>query len=150
METAARRTDHPPIIAVTAHVTADGGPSMLASGFDDVIYKPVNAPELLGKIGKCLGAQYEYRGPDALGGEDADRSPIVLTPDDLSVVPQEWLREFSRALRRGRSVQMLALIDRLPPERADVGRVLAELVRADAFDTLIAVTEGVYKDRSHG
>jgi hypothetical protein len=82
-----------------------------------VIYKPVNAPELFDKIGKYLGVRYEYRALDVLGGDAAERYPVALTPDDLSVLPVEWLREFSRTLRRGRSPQLLALIDRLPPGR---------------------------------
>jgi CheY-like chemotaxis protein len=141
MGNAAGRTDKTPVIAVTAHVMADGGPSVLTSGFDDVIYKPVNAPELFYKIGRHLGVQYAYRSPDALDGHVDERHP-ALAPDDLAVLPVEWLREFSWALRRGRSAHLLALVDRLPPEGAAAGRALAGLVRVHAFDTLMAVTDG--------
>ncbi len=138
-----------PVIAVTAHVTAEGGPSVLAAGFDDVIYKPVDAPELFDKLGKHLGVHYEHRVPEAPGRGGAEPKP-PLDRDDLSAVPAEWMREFSRMLRRGRPAPLLALIDQLPPECAAVARHLADLVRVHAFDKLIAVTEGVAGDRSNG
>jgi hypothetical protein len=74
----------------------------------------------------------------------------ITAPGNLSVLSAKWLREFCGMVRRGRSAQLLALIDRLPPEGGAVDRALAELVRVHAFDERMAVTEEAFKDGSHG
>ncbi len=65
-------------------------------------------------------------------------------------MPKERLREFSQAFKRGRMVQLLTLIDRLPPEGSGVGRFRADAVRVQAFDSLMVVTDRAFTDRLHG
>jgi hypothetical protein len=83
--------------------------------------------------------------------EEADRGleRDPVTPGDLSLLPVELLREFSRMLRRGRSVQLIELIERFPPDQADLARTLGELVRIHQFDKLLALAEGALKENSN-
>jgi hypothetical protein len=62
----------------------------------------------------------------------------------------EWLREFFRMLRRGRSSQLLELIGRISPEHADLAETLAEMVHVYRFHDLMVATEGALQETSSG
>jgi len=139
-----------PVIAVTAHATADSGREVLEAGFDDVIHKPFDAAELLEKIGKHLGAHYVLHPADAAIEERAARGTEAVTPAALAALPAAWLDDFSRALRRGRPAELRTLIDRIRPAHASLAETLAGLLRIHAFDTLLAATEAALKGDVHG
>jgi CheY-like chemotaxis protein len=141
---------HTPVIAVTAHITADGGPSVLGAGFDDVAYKPFDATELLDKIGKQLGARHVSHPPGVSLGRSGARGAAAVTPAAMTGLPAEWMEEFAGALRRGRPAELLRLIDRIRPAHAALAGALAGLVRIHEFETLLALTEGARKEASHG
>jgi PAS domain S-box-containing protein len=140
---------HTPIIALTAGALEDGA-SVLASGlFDDFLRKPFDAEEVYHNIGKHLGAQFAYHlsgFPEK--GERKIEDTTRIAAADLSRLGADWLRLFFQDLRKGRSAQLLGLIDQIPPEHADLSRTLAELVRTHRFDTLIAATEEALKQGS--
>ena len=144
------KPDHLPIMALTAHVMPDGGPSVLTVGFDDVIYKPFDAAELLDKIGRQLGVHYAPEPSCASVGGGPGRDAAAVTPADLVALPAGWVEEFSKALRRGRSAELLRLIDQVRPAHADLAEALAGLVRIHEYDTLMAVTEETRKEAPHG
>jgi CheY-like chemotaxis protein len=150
-----RRTEdgreiHTPIIAVSAGAITDGSLSDLSSVFDDVVRKPFEAAKLFEKIGAALGAEYVYQASGSPAGSgDEDRAALALQPVDLGVLSAEWLEEFSRTLRRGWATQLLKLVDQIPPEHAELARVLADLVRIHAYDKLIAVTRGALEEPSY-
>jgi PAS domain S-box-containing protein len=140
---------HTPIIALTAHVLGDKE-SFSPGVFDDLVYKPFRETEIFGKLEKHLGVQFVYQpSVESVAGADKGREKEV-TPADLAVLPVEWLREFFQVLRRGRSAQLIKLINRISPEQADLAETLAELVRVYRFDHLIAATEGALKEASNG
>jgi hypothetical protein len=107
--------------------------------------------ELFDKLGKHLGVQYVYQASGESGGqEESLQVATALTPAALANLPTEWLEQFSRTLRTGRSAPLLRLLDQMPPENADLARSLAELVRIHEFDQLIALTKAAREECSHG
>ena len=100
---------------------------------------------------KHLGVQFVYR-PSVGSAVDVEntRDTVVLTPADLFILSADWLNEFYRVLRKGRSAELLKLIDQIRPEHDDLGGTLAGLVRIHRFDKLIAVTEGALRENSNG
>ena len=125
---------------------------LFRSMFDEVVRKPFSATELLEKIGELVGVEY-VRHDDAplLDGDGATPGVAAsLVSEDLSVLPADWLREFSRALRRGRSAPLLDAIERIRPDHVDLARGLTELVRIHAYDRLMALTELTREGSSHG
>jgi CheY-like chemotaxis protein len=142
---------HTPIIALTAGVMENKGFSSHSEVFDDWVYKPYRETEIFDMLEKHLGAQFIYRppvGPAAEAGQGRVKNEV--TPADLSPLAAGWIEAFSQSLRRGRSAQLLSMIDQIPPEHADLARTLAELVRIHRFDKLIAATEGALKENSNG
>jgi len=150
MRTEGGQETHTLVVAVTADATSAGGPSVLGAGFDDVVYKPFSASELLEKIGRQLGARYVPHPSGACVGERVARGAAAVVPADMAVLPAERIEELSRALRRGQPAELLTLIDRIRPAHADLAGALARLVRIREFHTLLAVTEGARKEASHG
>ena len=134
---------HTPIIALTAGVMENEESSSHSPVFDDWVYKPFRETEIFEKLEKHLGVQFVYQ-PSVGSAAEADkgREKDAVTPADLAVLPVEWLKEFFQTLKKGRSAQMIDLIDRIPPEHADLAGALAELVRIHQFDKLIPADPG--------
>jgi CheY-like chemotaxis protein len=142
---------HTPIIAWTAGVMEDKGSSPLSWVFDDWVYKPFRETEVFDKIEKHLGVQFVYRPSDS-STVTPDHTPdkAALTPAALSILPADWLEEFFRTMKKGRSKQLNDQIDQIRTEHADLARALAELVRIHQFDKLIALTQGALKEKGNG
>jgi len=142
---------HTPIIALTAGAMEGGSPPSLSQVFDGLVYKPFRESEIFDELEKHLGVQFVCHSSvkSAVDAENVSDT-AVLTPAGLSILPENWLREFSRTLRKGRSMQLINLIDQISPDHADLAGALAGLVRIHQFDKLIAVTEGTLKEKSNG
>jgi CheY-like chemotaxis protein len=140
---------HTPIIALTAGVMENQSASPLSWVFDDWVYKPFREAEIFDKLEKHLGAQFVYQPSAESAAADRSREKGV-TPADLAVLPVEWLKEFFRMLRRGRSAPLNDLINRISAEHADLAKTLAELVHVYRFSDLMVATEGALKEASDG
>jgi CheY-like chemotaxis protein len=142
---------HIPIIALTAGVMEDKGTSVLPGVFDDTVYKPFRETELFEKIENHLGVRFTYQ-PSVSSSmrQDPVRDDIALTPGDLSMLPVDWLNEFFQVLKKGRSAQLLTLIEQIRPDHADLARALAEWVHIHRFDKLIHITREALKETSNG
>ncbi len=142
---------HTPLIAMTASVLDMERPSDGLAIFDDWMRKPVSATELFDKLGKHLGVQYVFQASSVPEGKpESLLDATALAPDALARLPREWLEQFSRTLRMGRSAQLLTLLDQIPPEQAELARALAALVRTHEFDQLLALTTAAREESFHG
>jgi len=142
---------HTPIIALTAGVMEDTGSASLSRVFDDWVYKPFREAEVFDKIEKHRGVQFVYQ-PSASSAVKADnrQDKPALTPADLSILPADWLKEFFQTMEKGRSAQLLNLIDQIRPEHADLARALAEMVRIHQYEKLIPLTREALKEDMNG
>jgi CheY-like chemotaxis protein len=153
---AARRTDggqgtHTPIIAFTAGVMENKESSPLAGVFDDWVYKPFQEEEIFAKLERHLGVQFVYQPAVRSAVEqDQTREKAALTPADLSVLPVDWLKEFFETMQKGRSTQLLNMIEQVPPAHAEMAQALAELVRVHQFDRLIPLVREALKENADG
>jgi two-component system sensor histidine kinase/response regulator len=142
---------HIPIIALTAGVMGDERLSSHSEVFDGWVYKPFREAEIFEMLERHLGVQFVYQ-PFMGSAIDVDqiRDTKALTPADLSILSADWLNEFYRVLRKGRSGELYKLIDQIEPEHGELAGTLAGLVRIHRFDKLIAVTEGALKENANG
>ncbi|HSR13460.1 MAG TPA: ATP-binding protein, partial [Thermodesulfobacteriota bacterium] len=142
---------HVPIIAFTAGVMENAGVTPPPGLFDDWVYKPFREEEVFERLEKHLGVQFVYRDTGGQGrGEKKTRDKAPLTPADLELLPAEWLKEFFKTARKGRSRELLKMIDGIRPEHGNVAQDLAELVRVHQFDRLISLCEATPKEHSNG
>jgi signal transduction histidine kinase/CheY-like chemotaxis protein len=138
-----------PIIAFTAGVMENKESSLFGEVFDDWVYKPFREEEIFAKLEKHLGVQFVY--PPSVGSVPAKvPEENELTPADLAVLPVEWLEEFSRTLRKGRSAELMKLVERISRDHADLAGNLAELVRVHQFDRLIPLIRETLKENTDG
>jgi hypothetical protein len=125
--------------------------SSFARVFDDWVYKPFREEEIFAKLEKHLRVQFVYQ-PAALPATqgEAPEDRAALTPADLSKLPADWLEEFSRMLKKGRSKQLFTLIDQIHSVHGKVARLLGDLVRTDEFERLIPLFEEALKEKANG
>ncbi len=131
---------HTPIIALTAGIKENKDSSPLSWVFDDWVYKPFREAELFEKVEKHLRAEFVYQASPAPQEKDLGLG-AGLKRGDLARLSADWLRRFVQALRRGRTPQMLDLIQELGAEYGDVEAGLRGMIQRYRFDTLIALTE---------
>jgi PAS domain S-box-containing protein len=141
---------HTPIIALTAGVMEDERPSSHSEVFDGWVYKPFRETEVFEQLEKHLGVQFVYQPSVRSAGDGSTlRDKSAFTPADLATLPADWLKEFFRALKKGRSTPLFHMIDQIRPEHGALAESLAEWVRIYRFDKLIAVTAEVLKENSN-
>ena len=89
------------ILALTASVLKEEYSHVLSSGCDDFLPKPFRIAELLGKLAKHLEVEYLYRELDASNSSPnsvrGNSKTAKLTPEDLSIMPSEWLEQINQA-----------------------------------------------------
>jgi len=142
---------HTPIIAFTAGAMENKESSPSGGVFDDWVYKPFREEEIFGKLEKHLGVKFVYQAADSSGTmEKAPREREVTTSLELSKLPADWLEEFSRKLKAGRSKQLLALINQIHPGQTEVAQRLRDLLRTHDFERLIPLFEAALKEKANG
>jgi len=139
-----------PILALTAGVMENRESSALAGVFDDWVYKPFREKEIFDKLEKHLQVRFISQSatlPAVQGGAPGDGAPF--TSADLSVLPAEWLGEFSRMLQTGWSRRLIDLIGRIPSEQSELAGALTDLVHGHQYDRLISMTQEALKEKAH-
>lgn len=142
---------HIPIIAFTAGVMENRESSPSAGVFDDWVYKPFREEVIFAKLEKHLGVTFLYQpagSPAAKPEAREDRE--VLTPAEVSKLPADWLEEFSRKLKTGRSKQLFTLISQIHPAQENIARLLRDLVHTHEFERLIPLFEKARKEKANG
>jgi hypothetical protein len=125
--------------------------SSFAGVFDDWVCKPFREEEIFAKFERHLGVQFVYQPAGfPAAQEEVPKDRDALTPAELSKLPADWVEEFSRMLKRGRSRQPLALIDRVQPAHAKAARLLGDLVRTHEFERLIPLLEEARREKANG
>jgi CheY-like chemotaxis protein/anti-sigma regulatory factor (Ser/Thr protein kinase) len=139
-----------PIIALTAGIMENEEAPSRSPVFDDWVYKPFRETEIFEKLERHLGVQFLYQAPAGSAVTDGGAEKVALTPVGLAVLSLEWRREFSQALRKGHSAELMGLIERITRDHADLAGKLAELVRVHQFDRLIPLLREALKENADG
>jgi PAS domain S-box-containing protein len=132
-----------PIIAVTASAFEEDRAAVLAAGCDDFVRKPFREGEVLEVTARQLGIDYLYQGlPESAEDEGQYHPSVVPVLADLTALPHAWVDDLGQAARRGRSRQILALIEGIAREHPQLARGLRALVRESRFLDIVAAAEG--------
>jgi CheY-like chemotaxis protein len=142
---------HTPIIGFTAGAMENMDAPSLRAAFDDWVYKPFRETEIFDKLEKHLGVQFVYRSPlPAAVPQEETRNMAAATPVDFSVLPPDWLREFSQMVKKERSNQLLKMIDQIRPDHSDLAHRLAEFVLNYQYDKLIPLIQEALNENGNG
>lgn len=133
------------IIALTAYASMGDRTLALAAGSDDYLAKPFQEEELLNKIAAHLGLQYEYAenvlsSPAAINSAE-HFNVAQLTPDNLTVMPFEWIIAFHQAVLSCDDEEAIHLIGQIPAHYTELTIPLTRLVRNYQFHQILQLTQ---------
>ncbi|MEG4496746.1 PAS domain S-box protein [Microcoleus sp. F10-C6] len=123
------------IIALTASAFEEDRAKIIAAGCDDFIHKPFRESMLLDKMAQHLGVRYLYQ-EDLSHSSPQPATPRNLTPEDLNVMPSEWLAQFRQEVLCANDEVILQLIDQIPESEASLAHTLRDLVNNFRLDIL--------------
>jgi signal transduction histidine kinase/DNA-binding NarL/FixJ family response regulator len=129
-------TKHIPVVFVSASTLGDEKQEAFSAGADGYISKPINYDELFNIIADHLDIEYQYK-------EDLKGTRQQLTeglkPDDLKDLSEEWLEQFTRAVRLGDMEEMLAITNMLPAEQTEIKTKINNCIQEFKFQDLINI-----------
>lgn len=131
------------IVCVTASALLEDRSRILASGCDEVLFKPLREPQIFGLMQDLLGLEFVY---DDAGSETLAQSLSQL-PDlqsgqaALPALPEDWLQPFQAAVLSGDTQLIQAQIQTLSASHADLGLRLQALLDDLQLDRLAVFAE---------
>ena len=131
------KTSATKIISLTAGVFEDAQADFDQVGFDDFMRKPIQESDITRTIARHLAVEYLYEAEVPMAEESSNASISDLSTEILKTLPADWLAQFHQALIQLNQVQMLTLIETLPPEQAPIAGALHRKVHDFDFEPLL-------------
>jgi CheY-like chemotaxis protein len=128
------------IIALTASAFSDDKTVILSAGCDDFVGKPFREEVLLEKIAQHLGIRYIYEEQTQTVVETTS-SPTILTPEDLQMMPSDWIQALYTAANEADSESLEQLIQQIPSAHSNLVSTLQHLVDNFGYDQIIYLTQ---------
>ncbi|WP_415880413.1 PAS domain S-box protein [Methylomonas sp. TEB] len=122
------------IVAVTASAFTEQRADIMAAGMDDLICKPFRANEIYDCLTRLLGVRYVYADSPAMMPED-----VILTPEMLSVVPQNLREDLQLAVNNLDSERIGGIIQQIAAYDLRVAAALTRLAEAYEYPTILNV-----------
>lgn len=132
------RVCSPIIIALSASVIEEERLKALEVGCTDFIAKPFHESDLFAAIRQHLKVNFICDEPEQNTGQT---ETVVLTSDDLAILPIDWLASLHQATLEGDFEQMLSLIDQIQAQDNTLAHTLAHLAKNFQFERLLDLTE---------
>ncbi|MEB3180296.1 MAG: response regulator [Nostocaceae cyanobacterium] len=127
------------IIALTAYALDEKKAAIMAAGCDDFITKPFCEQLLLEKIAAHLGVRYTYEALSIPAKESAVNKKL-LTSEDFQIMSEQWQRQLNEAARNLQEEHVIALIEQIPQENAEIKVALKDLVYDFRLDIIANLT----------
>jgi CheY-like chemotaxis protein len=125
------------VIAVTASAYEEERARVLEAGCDDFLRKPFAEADIFELMAKHLHLQYVYEELEpAIGPESA-----ILTRGDLVGLPDGWIDELRRAATRGRTQELLNLIEQIEETHHQLAMSLRDKISNYEFKQILDLTE---------
>jgi PAS domain S-box-containing protein len=131
------------VIALTASAFEEERAVVLASGCDDFVRKPFQEHQIFDKLAEHLGVEYIYD-TGTLAAPSSHRA--LLMPQDLAVMPSEWIEQLRQAAIQVDADLIQHLLHQVPPSQVVLANQLLELTQNFAFDEIIELTQGDHCD----
>lgn len=131
------------IIALTASAFEEARSVILAAGCDDFVGKPFQEEILFEKMAQYLGVEYIYedekeaRSPLSVLSDISPSSRLVLTPQQLAVMPSEWVTQLYQEALKVNAKGITALIQHIPEPQAELAAILKKHVKQFQFDVIV-------------
>ncbi len=134
------------ILALTANLLNeartghDAGASARATGYDDVVLKPVQADTIFDKMAEHLHVRYTYHTGE-VRAEPPDVIDLSPARELLADMPEGWITALQHAARSADAEQITRLCQDIPETEAALNEILTHYVQHFRFDQITALTQ---------
>ena len=129
------------IIAVTASAFEEERDRFLASGCDDFVLKPFREEIIFEKLAQHLGVCYLYEDRTSTYSSQPVASYLQVTPEQLAVMPADWIARLHQAARSLDAELMNRLIKQIPESNHPLAIALTDLINNFRFDRIMELTQ---------
>jgi signal transduction histidine kinase/DNA-binding NarL/FixJ family response regulator len=129
------------IVALTASAFEEQRSLVLSAGCDGFVRKPFRESEIFHELTKHLGAKFEYEEETPTDQEQQAASGRLLTPADLSSLPEDWVDKVREAASQADSDVVSNLISEIENEHSELAEGMKDLVDTFRFDRILTLTE---------
>jgi CheY-like chemotaxis protein len=126
------------IIALTASAFDEERTAILDAGCDDFVAKPFRTDAILEKMAQHLGLRYRY---EEATPPSSDAETPILSPEDLNVMPTNWITQLHQAAIQLNNKQIIQLIEQIPPEQTLLAKSLTDLVNNFRCDVIMDIAQ---------
>ncbi|MGB8686429.1 MAG: ATP-binding protein [Microcoleus sp.] len=127
------------IIALTAYAFEDDRQASLQVGCDDWIAKPFTEATLFDKIARHLGVRYCYA--ELVLFKSSALLTKTLTPEDLKIMPREWMAQVHEAALALNDSQVSQLIAEIPKQHQYLIEEMTSLVDNFQLEIIATLTQ---------
>lgn len=127
------------IIALTAYAFEDDRQASLQVGCDDWIAKPFTEATLFDKIARHLGVRYCYAEQILL--KSSALLTKILMPEDLKIMPREWIAQVHEAALALNDCQVSQLIAEIPKQHQYLIEEMTSLVDNFQLEIIATLTQ---------
>lgn len=138
---------HPTIIiALTTNPVAEEQTTIVTSGYDDLVVKPVQEEVIYAKISEHLGVRYLY---EEVALEDSEQDKYEKLENfsefevDLLGLPAEWVQELHQAALQCSAGKISQLITQIPETYISFAQAVLQKADDFEFEQIIKLTEKI-------
>ncbi|VEP11538.1 putative Histidine kinase [Hyella patelloides LEGE 07179] len=130
--------DNPiPVIALTASVFEESKIEVLKAGCDDFLSKPIRDTLLFEKIAEHIPVTYVYE-VEEIESKSINNQNLEL--ENLSFMPNDWLKNVNQAACQLNEDLLLELIAQIPDEQNHIVQTLINKINNFDFDEIIQLS----------
>jgi PAS domain S-box-containing protein len=131
-----------PIIAATASAFEEEKQTILDSGMNGYLRKPIQEKDLFDLIANCLGIEYTYF-TDEIREEPAGvKSSNAFPADEIKSIPEDVREQMADACTSADLDSLLDIIEKLSPEYPHAANRLNEMASKLFYDDILSLLQG--------
>ncbi|MBD2199250.1 MULTISPECIES: ATP-binding protein [Calothrix] len=129
------------IIALTASAFEEDRLASMKAGCNDYLAKPFTETALFEKMTQFLGVGYLYSPGTTSGLHQPSVQPPSLTPQDLQIMPADWISQMHEAALDLNDAKLYELIAQISPQEQPLADALKYLVDNFQLEAIANLTE---------
>jgi CheY-like chemotaxis protein len=131
------------VIALSGSAFEEDKMTALSVGCDDFVRKPFRTEVIFSKIALHLGVGYIYAEDSRSSHRESLMTAPVdsLTPQDIAVMPSEWVAQLHDFALKVNAKQIMQLITQIPEQNAYLAMALTSLVNNFEFEKIVELSK---------